>query len=143
MQTATKAQGMLKQVIAVNNAKGPDSKGWYTALCPFHTDIKHPNLRFRQTGFICMACNEKGNLQKLALKLGVLPLPKTHVRKQIVQTYDYKDENNNLLFQVVRYIPKTFRQRRPNNKDGWAWNLKGVKQVLYVRRTWKLFGYWA
>jgi len=31
---------------------------------------------------------------------------------QIVATYDYTDEIGNLLYQVVRYFPKTFRARR-------------------------------
>jgi hypothetical protein len=32
----------------------------------------------------------------------------------IVATYDYTDESGVLLFQVVRLVPKDFRQRRPN-----------------------------
>src|ERR1044071_4350667 len=41
-------------------------------------------------------------------------------RKQIVSTYDYTDENGALLFQVCRFEPKDFRQRRPDAsaKDG-------------------------
>jgi putative DNA primase/helicase len=47
-----------------------------------------------------------------------------------VATYDYVDEGGNLLFQVCRFMPKTFRQRRPNG-GGWTWDLKGVRRVLY------------
>jgi len=36
--------------------------------------------------------------------------------KVIAATYDYKDEKGVLLFQVVRYQPKAFRQRRPIGK---------------------------
>lgn len=46
-------------------------------------------------------------------------------------TYDYRDEAERLLFQTVRMDPKDFRQRRPNGKGGWAWNLKSVRLVLY------------
>lgn len=35
---------------------------------------------------------------------------------RIVATYDYSDENGNLLYQVVRYAPKDFKQRRPNDQ---------------------------
>lgn len=49
---------------------------------------------------------------------------------QIVATYDYTDEQDTLQFEVVRFRPKAFRQRRPQG-DGWAWNLKGVRRVLY------------
>ncbi len=48
--------------------------------------------------------------------------------------YDYQDANGKLLFQVCRMEPKDFRQRRPdpNAFDGWAWNLKGVRQVPFL-----------
>jgi putative DNA primase/helicase len=36
-----------------------------------------------------------------------------------------------MLYQTVRYDPKSFKQRRPNGKGGWHWNLKGVRLVLY------------
>lgn len=48
-----------------------------------------------------------------------------------VATYDYKDEAGRLLFQAVRYDPKDFRQRRPDGKGGWIWNLKNTRLVLY------------
>jgi hypothetical protein len=49
----------------------------------------------------------------------------------ISATYDYVDEDGALLFQVVRYDPKDFRQRRPDGRDGWLWNLDGTRRVLY------------
>lgn len=45
--------------------------------------------------------------------------------------YDYTDERGNLRYQVVRYRPKTFRQRRPDGKGGWLWELEGVVRVLF------------
>ena len=50
---------------------------------------------------------------------------------RITKTYDYTDVEGDLLFQVVRFDPKDFRQRRPDGKGGWIWNLKGVQRVLY------------
>jgi 5S rRNA maturation endonuclease (ribonuclease M5) len=50
---------------------------------------------------------------------------------RIVATYDYVDENGKLLFQSVRYVPKDFRQRRPDGRGGWIWNLREVRLVLY------------
>ena len=44
--------------------------------------------------------------------------------------YDYTDEQGNLLYQVVRYQPKDFKQRRPDGCGGWTWR-KGARQVLY------------
>jgi hypothetical protein len=48
---------------------------------------------------------------------------------KIVATYDYQDANGKLRFQVVRYGPKKFLQRRPDGK-GWI-DLHGVERVLY------------
>jgi len=53
------------------------------------------------------------------------------VRKKVVKTYRYQDESGKLLFEVVRYEPKEFRQRRRDGKGGWVWNLDGVRRVLY------------
>ena len=67
--------------------------------------------------------------------------PRTTVRPQpfgigatpsgIVATYDYADADGVIAFQVVRYAPKDFRQRRPDGKGGWVPNLQGVELVPY------------
>lgn len=44
-----------------------------------------------------------------------------------VATYDYKDEQGALLYQVVRFEPKDFRQRTPDGQ----WGLNGARRVLY------------
>jgi hypothetical protein len=51
--------------------------------------------------------------------------------RQIETTYDYHDEEGNLLFQVCRTKPKGFLQRRPNGGDTWIWNMQGARRVLY------------
>jgi RecA-family ATPase len=51
--------------------------------------------------------------------------------KRIAETYRYTDEHRNLLFEVVRFDPKGFSQRRPDGRDGWLWNLHGVRRVPY------------
>jgi hypothetical protein len=49
----------------------------------------------------------------------------------IAAIYDYLDEGGTLLYQVVRYEPKAFKQRRPDGHGGWVWNLDGVRRVPY------------
>ncbi|MGD0432553.1 MAG: hypothetical protein ABSA58_15835, partial [Acetobacteraceae bacterium] len=49
----------------------------------------------------------------------------------IIATYDYHDEHGELIFQVVRKLPKKFVQRRPNGSGGWIWNMNGVQRVPY------------
>ncbi len=51
--------------------------------------------------------------------------------RRITATYKYVDETGNTLFQVVRFDPKDFRQRRPIGQGGYVWNLDGVRLVLY------------
>jgi putative DNA primase/helicase len=51
--------------------------------------------------------------------------------RKISALYDYTDEHGELLFQVVRFEPKTFRQRHSDGYDGWTWRLEGVRRVLY------------
>jgi hypothetical protein len=51
---------------------------------------------------------------------------------RIEKAYDYYDAEGTLLYQVVRFAPKKFRQRRPNPKGGWIWSMKGVGRVPYL-----------
>jgi hypothetical protein len=69
------------------------------------------------------------------------PRPAAPIRQlgEIVATYDYVDEHGNPLFQVVRFDPKDFRQRRAARSDddpakvknGWVWEVKDTRQVPY------------
>jgi Protein of unknown function (DUF3631) len=52
-------------------------------------------------------------------------------RKRIAETYPYVDESGTLLFEVIRYEPKCFNQRRPNGNGGWTWKLGNTRRVLY------------
>ena len=52
-------------------------------------------------------------------------------RSSIATTYDYTDEHDNLLFQVVRKQPKGFYQRRPDGSGGWVNKLGDCRRVLY------------
>ena len=61
---------------------------------------------------------------------GLLATPQPQPR--IVKTYGYCDENGTLLFQVVRFEPKGFRQRRPDGRGGWIWKLQDTRRVPYL-----------
>jgi putative DNA primase/helicase len=45
--------------------------------------------------------------------------------------YDYVDENGEVKYQVQRFEPKTFRQRRPDEKGDWVYNMQGVEALPY------------
>ena len=79
-------------------------------------------------------CGEAGWLQRFddSTRIPIIEGPQVRrPKKRIVRTYDYCDESGDVLFQVVRYEPKDFRQRRPDGNGGWTWNLNGVRRVLY------------
>lgn len=50
---------------------------------------------------------------------------------RIVARYPYRDEQGDLLYEVVRYEPKSFAQRRPDGNGGFRWGLDGVRRVPY------------
>jgi RecA-family ATPase len=49
---------------------------------------------------------------------------------RLVAGYRYTDKDGALLYEVLRYEPKTFRQRRPDGAGGWIWKLED-RRVLY------------
>jgi putative DNA primase/helicase len=119
-------------------------KGWI-AKCPAHDDRK-PSLSINtgDDGRTLVKCHAGCTLDAIcdALGIGVADLfpAKNAVRGKtgnrrgercIVAEYDYVNDDGELLFQVVRFAPKDFRQRRPNGNGGFVWNLKGVRRVLY------------
>jgi hypothetical protein len=57
--------------------------------------------------------------------------PHTQNRRRVVAIYSYTGESGAESFQVVRYDPKDFRQRRSDGADGWIWNLNDVQAVPY------------
>ena len=62
---------------------------------------------------------------------GMAPPDEKPVKACLVATYDYKDETGKLLFQVQRFEPKKFVQRRPTGTGGWEYKVQGTRQVPY------------
>lgn len=58
------------------------------------------------------------------------PAPKKKLGR-VIATYPYTDEGGDLLFEVVRYEPKDFRQRRPDGNGGFIADTVGVRMVPY------------
>lgn len=77
--------------------------------------------------------------EALEFVAGIVGLPRETARQngrtptpdRVVATYDYRDADGTLLYQVVRFEPKDFRQRRPDGAGGWRWSLEGVQRVPY------------
>lgn len=119
----------------------PTRRG-FTARCPAHDDRKS-SLSVGETDdgralIICFAgCETRDVLRALGLRWSDLyPSDRPDDGRpgaggRLVASYDYRDEAGDLLYQVVRYDPKDFRQRRPDGDGGWDWSLGDVRRVLY------------
>jgi len=111
---------------------------WY-ARCPAHEDHRQSLSVARgddgRTLITCHAgCRTDDVLQRLGLAERDLFDDAGQQRpseRQVVATYDYRDERGQLLFQVVRKEDKSFSQRRPAGTGGWVWKLGDVRRVLY------------
>jgi len=108
-------------------------KEWMACCCPAHED-HIPSLAIRQgdKGIVlhCHAgCTTQNVLESAGLAYSDLYPEET--KTMLTDTYDYTDERFNLLFQVCRYKPKSFRFRRPDGKGDWTWKLDDVRRVLY------------
>ena len=66
-------------------------------------------------------------------KFGIAPQQEKALTptKYLAKQYDYYDSDGVLRYQVQRFEPKTFRQRRPDDKGGWLYNLQGVEALPY------------
>lgn len=63
------------------------------------------------------------------------PKPAAKAAKQeprrIVASYDYHDAAGNVVYQVTRWEPKSFTQRRTDGQGGWINNMQGVELVPF------------
>lgn len=115
------------------------SKHEWVALCPAHKD-GDPSLSIADRGDKVLlhchgGCSQEAVVAALNLTMrdlfnenGSGSKPE---RKEIVATYPYTDEDGELLFEVVRYAPKDFRQRKPDGNGGWEWKLSDTRRVLF------------
>lgn len=110
------------------------ANGWM-ACCPAHEDNK-PSLSIKDADdgrilLYCHAgCDFESIIQSLKDKNPNLLMFKQK-NTEIVAEYNYVNEDGELLYQVVRYEPKTFKQRKPDGKGGWIYNMQGVRRVIY------------
>ena len=56
--------------------------------------------------------------------------------RRIVATYEYTGAAGNLLYQVVRFEPKGFCQRRPDGEGHWVWGLNSGEYALGKGDDW-------
>jgi 5S rRNA maturation endonuclease (ribonuclease M5) len=113
------------------------SGGGFIARCPAHEDRKQSlSVGEGDDGRVLLTCFAGCEPAKVCEALGLtladlFPPKERSAQREIVATYDYTDEDGELLYQVVRFAPKDFRQRKPDGAGGWAWKLGDTRRVLY------------
>jgi putative DNA primase/helicase len=117
------------------------SQDGFEARCPAHDD-KRASLSVGRgdDGRVLVRCHAGCNTVDVCQAIGLTlrdlfpPSDSGNGLGRIIATYEYCDAQGRLLFQVVRFHPKTFRQRRPDGCGGWTWKLGKTPRVLYRLR---------
>lgn len=137
----------LGDLLALLQNVEPGAAGHYTARCPAPSHGKgqgdnRNSLSITIDGqnilLKCHAgCDNKDIVAALGLTMKDLFLNKEKKSTPgkaggtICKTYEYQNPDGSLLFEVVRYIPKNFKQRRPDGSGGYIWSIKDITPVLY------------
>lgn len=108
----------------------------YEARCPAHpNDDRSLTIGEGDDGRILLKCHVGCTIDAIcdALHINTRDLfpDKPDTAPRPVAVYNYVDETGALLYQVVRFQPKTFRQRRPVPGGDWIWSLGDTRRVLY------------
>lgn len=117
---------------------------WRDARCIWHDDRSRSfTFNVKSGGWKCQAGCGHGGLKELAERTSI-PFPKSangaaarskvKLDQVLERSYDYKDEQGNLVYQVLRYKKgdsKTFKQRHPDGQGGWLWKMDGVRVLPY------------
>lgn len=131
----------FRDALAACNCDPTGNGTQFEARCPGHDDNR-ASLSVAQAanGNLLVHCHAGCDPKDICAALGIKVAdlfpekPKRNGgRAAIVATYDYRDENGNLLFQVCRFDPKDFRQRKPDTTQpgGFTWKTTGCRRVLY------------
>lgn len=127
------AMARVVRALEDHGARRGSGQDW---TCPAHDD-RHASLGVAQgrDGVLmcCQAgCGTDAVLAAVGLTMADLfDASESTVAAGIAAVYPYEDEQGAPLYEVVRYFPKGFRQRRPDGAGGYLWNLQGVRRVLY------------
>ena len=114
------------------------ASGWQ-ARCPAHDDDKASlSVSFGDDGRVLVHCHAGCAVSNVLRNAGTTLaaiMPQNGAARRIVATYDYTDDEGEVLYQAVRYSPKDFRQRRPDGNGGYVWKLGNVSRVPCFKRS--------
>jgi hypothetical protein len=145
---------MTTSEIASKLTKAKKTASGYLACCPAHDD-RSPSLSISEGSggkilLKCFAgCSTDSIVRAIGLEMkdlftdtvirlngnGSTASPKAakvaNTSKTITAVYEYTDASGEVRYENVRYMPKGFRQRRPDGNGGYVYNLDGINRVPY------------
>ena len=152
----------LRNLLAAKTGSEPKTSGkGFVCRCPAHDDHNASLSVSEGLAGLLLKCHAGCRFDSIAAALGIPPkeffhqngtatkngangtssrLPRaksseadTGRKWKLVESYSYNDAIGKLLFQVCRYDPKDFRQRRPDpgTPGKWIWQMKGTQLVTY------------
>lgn len=137
----------------LDNVRAKTAGDGWEALCPAHDDRRRSlGIAVGRDGKVLLCCGAGCPVEDIVGKLGLAmqdlwpsngeatcPAPPARTPgRRIASTYDYQDETGVLRFQVVRWEPKRFSQRRPVGHGEWARTLSGGLFRRQANGVWQL-----
>jgi hypothetical protein len=140
-------QNIHRLLATATSVRQIDDASW-TCYCPIHEaggGVHNNSLSVAagDDGRILVNCHNGCNAKEVVYAFGLTwkdcfpPKGPTESGSKITVTYDYKDEDGILRFQVCRIEPgkegraKDFRQRQPDGAGGYTWKTKGLVKFPY------------
>lgn len=127
----------VHEALAANGLKATGAERW-EARCPAHEDRKASlSVGLGSEGRVLLKCHAGCATEDVVKALQLAPgalfeaSEGERPKARVVASYGYRDEAGTLLYEVCRFEPKDFRQRKPAPGGGYEWKLGDVRRVLY------------
>ena len=137
---------VLNRLSAMGSLVTTKKDGSAMAQCPCHDDKKQSlSITTNAKGDVIMhdhaGCETPAIVSKMGMRMAELFVDGHEQRSVFVgssgpkgtisKVYAYTDERGTLAYEAIRFEPKDFRQRRPDGKGGYLWNMHGATYYLY------------
>lgn len=133
MQTEDDTPPPLRRFLAKLDGVINEGGNVFKASCPSHDDEKQSlQIEWGEKHKVVFTCHAGCERNDIIKRLGV-EWKDLEQKREIVATYDYEDEDGELVYQAVRYEPKSFSQRRPDpdHKGKFLYNMRGVDPLPF------------